>query len=384
MKVSLIIPVYKAESYISALGTDLHRQTCRDMEVLFVEDGSPDRSGEILDRLAERDARFRVIHQVNRGTAEARNAGIAAAAGEYLMFMDDDDRIPPGYVQEFLESIGRMRADLVIGGWQRVAEDGRILQTRRLVRREMRAFKAQAGTSDEAGTAVNQIDGTADMPGSVTADKRSSGTADKQNGGIAEMRIGGERGLEWPKFIHIAPWAKIYRASFVRRAGARFLPYTYGEDIYFQMMLYAAHPKIGYIPTVSYRWMSRETSITNTLHRGIRKEADIFPMLEKLLEVYPGRDAYFRYFLYRHCVYHIFTSGRGAGYRRLRDEILRCRGWLQKNDCFCPVSPFSPKLKGELARDRMACAAMRVIMRLHMEGIFARAYGGRDEAPENG
>ena len=362
VKVSLIIPVYKAERYIPALGADLRRQTCRDMEVLFVEDGSPDRSGAMLDSLAARDARFRVIHQENRGTAGARNAGIAAASGEYLMFMDDDDRIPPGYVQTYLEAIERMHTDLVIGGYQRVAEDGRVLQTRRLVRREI----CGRGSADSAA-------GTAD------AAACPAGTA-----GAAACSADEDHGLEWLKFIQIAPWAKIYRTAFVRQAGAGFLPYTYGEDIYFQMMLFAEHPKIGYVPAVSYRWMSRETSITNTLHRGIRKEADIFPMLEKLLQVYPDRDPHFRYFLYRHCVYHLFTSGRGAGYRRLREETGKCRAWLREHDCFCPVSPFSPELKGELARDRLACLAMRVIMQLHMDGFFARIYGGRDAAPKDG
>lgn len=335
--VSIIIPVYKAEAYLPTLFKCLRNQTYRNIEVLLIEDGSPDHSGKMLDNLAGMDNRFHVIHQKNSGTAEARNRGIKAATGKYLMFMDDDDRIPKTYVEEYVSAIEKMHTDIVIGGYRRVAGNGRILRTRRLVKR--------------------------------------SSYPDRGTKRCAWKDIFAARSYEWLKFIQIAPWAKIYRTGFVRNAEAEFLPYTYGEDIYFQMMLYASHPKIGYIPSVSYQWMSWDTSVTNTLHKGIQKKADIFPMLDKLLTVYPERDPFFRYFLYRHCAYHIFSSGQTADSRKLKTEIRQCRKWLDKHDYSLALNPFSPMLRGELMRDRVAVAAIWLVTRLHLEGLFARLYG---------
>ena len=134
MKVSIIIPVYNAQQYLRRTAGDLLRQTYREIEVIFVDDGSTDGSGIILDRIARKDERVRVLHQRNGGTACARNAGMAAASGDYLMFMDDDDRIPEGHVKEYADAIEKTGADIVIGGYRRISPDGRILFTRTLVR----------------------------------------------------------------------------------------------------------------------------------------------------------------------------------------------------------------------------------------------------------
>lgn len=98
--VSVIIPVYKAEHYLQACLESLKAQTHQDLEVWMVEDGSPDRSGEICDAYARADSRFHVLHQENRGASAARNEGIRHATGEYISFIDSDDWVEPDFYEK--------------------------------------------------------------------------------------------------------------------------------------------------------------------------------------------------------------------------------------------------------------------------------------------
>lgn len=91
MKLSVIIPVYKVEPYLERCVQSVLRQTFKDMEIIMVDDGSPDNSGKLADQLATLDERIRVIHQENQGLSGARNTGLRAAQGEYVVFLDSDD-----------------------------------------------------------------------------------------------------------------------------------------------------------------------------------------------------------------------------------------------------------------------------------------------------
>ena len=92
-KVSVIVPVYKAEKYLHRCVDSILAQTFTDFELLLVDDGSPDRSGDICDQYAAADPRVRVFHKPNGGVSSARNLGIEKANGEWLMFVDADDTI---------------------------------------------------------------------------------------------------------------------------------------------------------------------------------------------------------------------------------------------------------------------------------------------------
>lgn len=92
-KISVIVPVYRAEQYLPTCVESILGQTFSDLELLLIDDGSPDRSGELCDQYAEQDARVRVIHKENGGVSTARNAGLDAATGEYITFVDSDDYI---------------------------------------------------------------------------------------------------------------------------------------------------------------------------------------------------------------------------------------------------------------------------------------------------
>ena len=92
-KVSVIVPVYKVESYLRKCVDSILGQSFSDFEVILVDDGSPDNCGAICDDYATRDQRVKVIHKINGGLSDARNVGLDAAIGQYICFVDSDDWI---------------------------------------------------------------------------------------------------------------------------------------------------------------------------------------------------------------------------------------------------------------------------------------------------
>lgn len=95
MKISIIVPIYNVEKYLCRCVDSILNQTFTDYELILVDDGSPDRCGEICDEYAKKDERVKVIHKENGGPSEARNMGIDIAKGEYIAFVDSDDWIHP-------------------------------------------------------------------------------------------------------------------------------------------------------------------------------------------------------------------------------------------------------------------------------------------------
>ena len=120
MKISVIIPVYNAEAHVRRSLDSVCAQTFRDWECIAVDDGSTDGSGAILDEYAAKDPRFRVIHQRNGGEGAARNAGMDAATGELVAFLDADDTWHPESLRLFTEARSQTGADVIRYGWRYV------------------------------------------------------------------------------------------------------------------------------------------------------------------------------------------------------------------------------------------------------------------------
>lgn len=114
MKVSVIIPVYNVRLYLERCVQSVIRQTYKDLEIILVDDGSKDNSGELCDQLALSDQRIRVIHQENQGLSGARNTGIRLATGEYIIFLDSDDEWLLDDGLEVLMQKGDVGNDLII------------------------------------------------------------------------------------------------------------------------------------------------------------------------------------------------------------------------------------------------------------------------------
>ena len=117
MLVSLIIPVFKVCDYLPRLLETVLSQTHREIEVILVDDGSPDSSGEICDEYAGLDSRIKVIHKSNSGVADARNVGIDASSGDYIALIDGDDYLADDYIEYLLLLCTDNDADLSCCAW---------------------------------------------------------------------------------------------------------------------------------------------------------------------------------------------------------------------------------------------------------------------------
>ena len=104
MTISVIVPIYNAEKFLHYCIDSILNQSFVDFEILLVNDGSTDNSGKISDKYAEKDTRVKVIHKQNGGVSSARNAGIEAAQGEYICFVDSDDYLESNYLKELVET----------------------------------------------------------------------------------------------------------------------------------------------------------------------------------------------------------------------------------------------------------------------------------------
>lgn len=115
--VSVIVPIYNAELYLERCLNSIIMQTWENIEIILVDDGSTDKSGEICENYSKRDTRISVIHKKNEGPATARNIGIYRAKGEYIVFVDSDDCIVQDYIQTLLTTLKEYKADMVVCGY---------------------------------------------------------------------------------------------------------------------------------------------------------------------------------------------------------------------------------------------------------------------------
>lgn len=120
-KISVIVPVYKVEKYIEECIESILAQTLSDIEIILVDDGSPDKSGIICDKYVEKDHRVKVFHKKNGGVSAARNYGMDHAQGEWLCFVDSDDTIEPTYLEDF--GLSKSNVDMYMQGYKKVCNN---------------------------------------------------------------------------------------------------------------------------------------------------------------------------------------------------------------------------------------------------------------------
>lgn len=232
MEVSVIVPVYNAEAHLERCIASLRAQTLEACEFIFVNDGSTDGSRRIIERHAELDDRIVLIDQPNRGVSVARNAGLQAAVGRFVGFVDADDEVAPEWYETLLDAAERHGCDAVIAAF----------------------------AEGEAGRAAGYP-----FPADVTLDR-------------AWIRT---RLL--PYFVESdrcnSVCNKLYRMSAVRRSGALFpRGVALGEDGWFNMLFFAAAESVVYLNYCGYRYRETEGSATRRWH-----DRDYFA---RALEVY--------------------------------------------------------------------------------------------------
>nr|WP_300848859.1 glycosyltransferase [uncultured Acetatifactor sp.] len=123
--ITIVVPVYNVEKYIEACLYSIMKQTYKNIEVVIVDDGSTDKSGDICDDFSKIDSRAKVVHQSNIGLSGARNKGISIASGKYITFVDSDDLLYPTYIEKLCNAING--CDISMCDFDYVSEDFRIL-----------------------------------------------------------------------------------------------------------------------------------------------------------------------------------------------------------------------------------------------------------------
>lgn len=110
--ISVIVPIYKVEQYLSRCIESLLEQSYNNIELILVDDGSPDRCGEICEEYAQKDNRIKIVHKKNGGLSDARNAGLKIASGNYVAFVDSDDWVSKDYLKSMLVALEKSKSDI--------------------------------------------------------------------------------------------------------------------------------------------------------------------------------------------------------------------------------------------------------------------------------
>lgn len=254
-KVSIIVPVYKVERYIRPCIESMCTQTLEDLQIILVDDGSPDDSGRICDEYAARDSRIQVIHKTNGGVGAARNDGLAAATGEWVIFCDSDDWLETDALERLVRLGEQEGADLVFGD---------VWQIRGQERRPWIFYQNEFVTSDRA---VIEKMIAANFCRTYCFDPPASGQA---------LGYGG-------------PWNKLVRRKLLADSDIRFNLRVRGifDDLIYSAHILAASKKVAYahIPVYNYRLLS--DSITQTYKPALLQINEaIFVAWEEFLEKY--------------------------------------------------------------------------------------------------
>lgn len=155
--ISIIVPVYNAERYLKKCMDSLRNQSYSKIEIILIDDGSSDHSGEMCDRYARMDSRIMVTHQANGGQARARNRGIDLSKGELLLFVDSDDYIDVQMLEQMYRRIREDRSDLAVCGYTFQDETGKELGTFTLVDSVRSGFQTLEMAYGENGFLLNSI-----------------------------------------------------------------------------------------------------------------------------------------------------------------------------------------------------------------------------------
>lgn len=246
---SLVIAVYNGEKFLSAFFDSIKNQHLNSVELIVVDDGSTDRSAEIIGRYAGEFARFRVVTQENQGVSVARNSGLALANGEYLAFPDIDDVIYPGMYNRLLEIATQNRLDVATCNGTYIYDDGR-------------PAKKIFPSDRLASTGV--IDGPTWL----------------------------QMALDSRKFLHVT-WLNIYRHDFIKRQGFTFEPGLRHQDIPWTTEVLLTAERVQYIDEALYDYLIHSASVSHTpgtddtRMRSARHYMKILELLNAINERYP-------------------------------------------------------------------------------------------------
>lgn len=321
VKVSIIIPVYNAENYISRCLNSIIDQTYKNWEIIALDDGSTDSSWQILSKYKEKypDV-INAVHQENMGVSKTRNKGIQLATGDYLMLMDNDDYIDDDYIEQFVNVIVEHDDDVVIGGYRRPNSKGKVIE---------------------------------------------------------EIKL---ENCEYSKYKIVAAWAKIYKLSYIKNNKIEFLPSNIGEDIHFTIQAVLLTDKIRIIDYIGYNWYYNDQSVSNTTHKNMDNNLEFDLLLNKTYESIEKKvnlnNVYIEYYFIKLIVWYFLYASKGSNYKIILDSLNKYFSWLgdkfpnyNKNKLLSINKP-----RGEILLNRVAVYVFVKLYKYKLIKLFLYVY----------
>ncbi len=322
--ISVIVPIYKGKKYILTVLENISGQTKDKVEIIFVNDGSPDDSWEEIKRVCGEVERsnisvnIRAISIENGGVGNARNQGIKVACGKYLAIMDQDDRMETDYLETLYTEIERTGNDIVYSGYQEVYPNG---TAKRIV------------------------------------------------------RLGEDRENQ---FICTAGWAKIFNTEFIVKNNIHFAPVPVGEDIYFTVQAFSKTDKISYLDYVGYNWLVNETSLSRSQQTKLSDRMNVLPLLNELgaMDTFDKwkKDEVYEYLMIKTVEFYILSSVSATPVKAVLDYRNDLFAWLEKN--FPEFRKNSivrwGRPNGEQVNVRRVVWIYTWLYRLHLDKFFLR------------
>lgn len=310
-KLSVVVPVYNVEDYIGQMIESLQNQTLRDLQIILVDDGSPDRSGEICDEYAAKDDRITVIHKPNGGVGAARNDGLDAATGDWIVFCDSDDWVEPDAFQRLVDAGERTGADVVFG-------DANLVYGQSVQKAQF--YRSEFVTSDSAQ--IQQL---------IAADFSRAYCFDPPEGG--------------PAFGYGGPWNKLVRRKLMLDNGIRFDLRVKGifDDILYTAYIFAAAKTVAYVHVPVYNYRQLGSSITHSYKANLLLiNQAIFNSWQEFMDKY-GKEGQFQKPFYANVIRR-FKSTLGL-YFFSKKNTMPFRGQLRELKALMDTEPYRTALR---------------------------------------
>lgn len=239
--VSVVLPVYNVEMYLERCIKSIVNQTYTNLEIILVDDGSPDRCPQICDKWTKEDSRVRVIHKKNAGLGMARNTGIENATGKYICFFDSDDYVKSDTIEKTVGLAEKVDADIVTFGYSDVDNNG-------LVRNEY-----VPNTVRETFHGKEVIE---EFLPDILAGKKDSAN----------------------KGLHMSAWAAIYSMRLIKESNWKFVSEReiIAEDVYSLLILYRSVQCVAVLSEALYFYCDNGASLTHTYRKDRYKKIEQF------------------------------------------------------------------------------------------------------------
>lgn len=296
-KVSVIVPVYNTERYLRKCIDSIVNQTYRDLEIILVDDGSTDNSGEICDEYSAKDSRVKVFHIENSGPSKARNTGIKSMTGNYVMFVDSDDWIDDDTVEKVMSAFKKYGGDLLIFEMRNIIGNSKV--DCKLFEENVRFFESE------------QISFLEDIL--IVPEKYTSSSVLNLTGAVC----------------------KVYNKNMI--AGCEFPEdMCHAEDYCFIAMVLKKAEKISYIDDVLYNCVVRKDSLSHKTNTSIvESNALIVNWFKSFYEGYKSyemiNELCFRYYSETVCVLQRYETANKKERKVLINEFLKLIGKTEKD-----------------------------------------------------